>query len=173
MQLSDLLMLLRTPPYSMAFLAALSLLINAATILVNRRLVDQEKLREYMVKVREFDQLRLQALREKDPKVKKKLEAQVKRRERVIAPIKSELLKMQLMPTALLMIPMIVVFYVLRGMYLEIPIVALPFPLPLQGLFHRGSVMSGWELGYIGFYMLFSLTTSVILNKLLGMQPEV
>ncbi|RLG53030.1 MAG: hypothetical protein DRN96_01055 [Thermoproteota archaeon] len=171
--LSDFLLVLRTPPYSTVFLAALSLAINVITMLVNRKLVDQEKLREYMAKVREFDQLRLQAMRERDPKVKKKLEAQIRRKERVIAPMKSELLKMQFMPTAFLMVPMIVIFYLLRGLYLEIPIVVLPFPLPLQGLFHRGSVMSQWELGYIGFYMIFSLTASVILNKLLGMQPEV
>ena len=155
------------PPNSIIFITALSAVISLAVSLVNKKIVDYDKMALYQKTVKEYMEIKKQHMKTKD----KKLERKLKRMEPRYREAQAELSKMSLKPMMYTTLPILIMFFVLAGIFVEIPLAKLPFPFPFMGYFHGRSVFQDDVIGYIGLYMIASIFFSNVFMKLLGLSP--
>ncbi len=154
------------PPGSIIFLTFLALFINLFVNLISKREIDYQRMRELQKIVKEYNELQKQLLRNPDDK---KLKKKIDRMKPKANAAQAEITKMSMRPMLYTTIPIIAIFWILGGMYREIPVVQLPFPLPfVVDYFHGDSALSSVTLGYLGYYIIASYFFSMILQRILG-----
>ena len=155
--------MLKYPPYSFYFLFILSLILNLVSSLVSKAKVDYEKLKRYNEERKKYFELKKRAaMGDKKSMIKaKKMEARINA-------INIEYQKMVMLPTLYTFVPFMLIFILLRRFYGENPVLKLPFKIPFESFLHKGSMLDPYTLGYIGCYFLVSISTSLIIQKILG-----
>jgi uncharacterized membrane protein (DUF106 family) len=157
------------PPGSFAFLTLLAFLITLFVQLVNKKTIDYAKLRRLNLIQREYYELQREFLRTGDKKIKKKMEKLKPDVDRA----RAESFSMSMKPMLYVTLPLLIIWQLLRPIYMEVPIVKLPLDIPFLSIFRRNSALSTNVLGYFGYYMLVSYLLSFILQKILGTTLEV
>lgn len=162
----NLVNLISYPPNSIIFLTLLAIMLNFIMAIVTKFTIDIEKLKKYSEQRKEFMRLKYEL------KLKgKKGELKIKKLESKMKSVEQELMMMQLKQSLITPLPMLLVFILLRRVYGSIPVASLPFKLPFSSFLHRGSPLSEYEVGFIGFYFIVSIAFSPIIQKALGTSP--
>jgi uncharacterized membrane protein (DUF106 family) len=189
-----------TPPGSSLFIIVVALLVSMTSTLISRRLIDIDKLKRYTRETKEFQSLRMKALRTQDRRIMKKVEDNTKRVEKM----QRELASMRFKPLLITFIPLIVVFIAMNGYYGggDAIVGNIPFSLPEMLIFFRvgyncTGIQNGVENGdviisditgakrlcaentnlvymptYIGWYFAVNITIGAIIQKLAGLTPD-
>jgi len=157
------------PPYSILFIVAISFVISVITTLISKKTIDYDKMRYYRKIVTEYTRLQREyALSGGDRKLAKRME----KMKPAYSEAQAEMTKMSMRPMLYTTVPLLAIFWVLRGFYYEVPIVRLPFAIPMIGLLRRGSSFAPDVIGYVGLYFLSSFMFSMILQRLLGISLD-
>ncbi len=157
------------PPGSYIFLTLLAFLITLFVQIVNKKTIDYRKLRRLNQIQREYYELQREFLRTGNKKIKKKMEKLKPDVDRA----RAESFSMSMKPMLYVTLPLLIIWQLLRPIYMEVPIVSLPIELPFLGIFRRNSALSTNVLGFFGYYTLVSYLLSFILQKILGTTLEV
>ena len=161
--------LITLPPYSILFILVISFVITLATTLVSKRTIDYDKMRYYRKIVAEYTRLQKEyAFSKGDKRLAKKLE----KMKPAYSEAQAEMTKMSMRPMLYTTLPLLAIFWILRGIYFEIPIVRLPFALPMIDLLRRGSCFAPDVIGYVGLYFMSSFMFSMVLQRLLGISLD-
>ena len=155
------------PPGSFLFLTLVAFLASLFIQLVNKRTIDYEKVRRANKIQREYVDLQKEFARTRDKKIQKKM----LKMKPGMDMARSEASSMSMKPMLFTIIPMMVVWQILRPVFTDLPVLRMPFNLfnlPLIGIFRRGSVLAANVLGYLSYYMLISYLFTFILQRLLG-----
>ena len=114
--------------------------------LVRKAVIDKEKLQETKKRLKEHQKVLKEATKSGDTKRARKAQEELTKS-------MMENMKIGMKPMMFTFIPFILIFSWLRGHYSDV-----------------GHVVSlfGYELGWLGWYIMCSMITSIILNKLLG-----
>ncbi len=185
---SDFIKFLSTPPVSMWFIFLVSIFVSLISTMLNKLLVDHDKLNRQQEVINEHAKKKKELLKlsEENPKKYAKEYPKWARRDPSIKNMQQKMSLQRLKPTCFTFLPMIVFFYVIRSMYtpegttIQIP-VASGSMNPMQEFPSFLTVMLRSEmysvlgnitidagfLGFTGWYMLCSFTISTVLNKLL------
>ncbi len=140
--------------------ALCAVLISAVMILITKKMVDQDKMREYKKKIKEYQKKMREAREKNDKKALEKVNIRMME-------VQKEMMMMSMKPMLYTLLPIILIFNWLR--YYEYLnnfiathgyLVALPFALP-----HVGNT-----LGWFGWYIFCSIPTSSILKVILKME---
>lgn len=185
------------PPFSALIVMLISVIISLTSNLVNRRFVDFDRLKRSREAINEWNAMKKQAKEVTDPKLKRKLELKIKRRERYIMKLQTDVSKQSCMPMLITIIPFMLTFTIMNGIFIVPPgPEAWPFPTygavlysPLNfaqvlGPFGNGF---GWQLfqwpsgtagfyipdggmglTYIYWYIICSFTMNMVIQKILG-----
>lgn len=129
-------------------IAAISIGIATVSSLVRYAVMDKEAFAESKKKMKEH-QATMKKL-SKSGNVKKLQEAQAQ-----MMPLFMENMKHSMKPMLFTFIPFILIFYWLKDTYAGIGVVAAPF---------------GYELGWLGWYFVCVMISSMVLNKALKLQ---
>lgn len=129
------------PPGSSLFIILVGILVSVISTLVSRRFIDVKKLKSYTKIVKDFQGLRMKAMRTQDRRLLKQVDDEQKTFERV----QKELLSMRLKPMMITFIPLILVFISMNSYYggtgdgdVQAIVGNIPFSLPEQILFRFG-----------------------------------
>lgn len=107
------------PPLSAVLVFFISMIMALVTNLVNRRFIDYDRLRRSREEIRKWQTMQREAMKETDPRLKRKLQLKVKRRERYITKLQGDVGKMSMMPMVVTIIPFILVFTIMNGIFLN------------------------------------------------------
>ncbi len=161
--------LITLPPYSILFILAISFVITLATTLISKKTIDYDKMQYYRKIITEYTRLQREfAFSKGDKRLAKKLE----KMKPVYSEAQAEMTKMSMRPMLYTTVPLLAIFWILRGIYFEIPIVRLPFAIPIIDLLRRGSSFAPDVVGYIGLYFMSSFMFSMVLQRLLGISLD-
>jgi uncharacterized membrane protein (DUF106 family) len=146
----------------MWFIMIIAAVLAAIMAIVNKVLVDQDRVKEIQTEMKAHNKKLMKASREKNQEELEKLNRDKPR----IAQMQQELMKMQ-MPMFASMLPFFVVFYVLRsvanaqdwGQFMALPWDDI-FALPLFGR----------KLSWLGWYIFCSLPFTSFFRKILGVR---
>ena len=146
--------------YPMYFIMVVAAVLSFTLALINKVLIDQDRMNEIQNDVKVYNKKLMKATREKDQKVIDKLN---KEKPNIMA-MQNEMMKMQ-MPMFASMLPFFVVFYVLRtvatgqnwGEFMQ-----LPFTINILNI--------GNSFTWLGWYILCSLPFTVLFRKFLGVR---
>lgn len=149
--------------YPLFFIMSISIVLSLILTVVNKVLVDQERVKEIQEKVKAYNKKLMKATRENNQEEKTKLEKEKPN----IMKLQSELMKMQ-MPVFASMLPFFVVFFLMRklavsmewGAFVNLPSI---LHLPFLGL-------GDGTLTWLGWYILCSLPFTSLFRKVLGVR---
>lgn len=185
------------PPLSALIVMMISVIISLTSNLVNRRFIDYDRLKRSREEISKFNEMKKQAKAETDPRTKRKLEIKVKRRERYIMKLQTDVSKQSFIPMLITIVPFMLVFTIMSGIFVVPPGPdAWPFPVagpvlysPLNfadflGPFGNGFGWQIWQwpwgvanmfippggmgLVYIYWYIICSFTMNMVIQKMLG-----
>ena len=183
---SDFIDLIQVPPHSLWFIILISIGVAGTSTLLTRLLVDQDKADRTQKVVSDHAKTKkaLLKLSETNPKRYAKEYARWQRRDASIKKMQQGMTMDRLKPSCITMIPIIVFFYAVRAIYIPDSGVSGPVALPamnpmddfpafLVGLLRAEffsavgniTVEMGF-LGFTGFYMLCSFTSSALIGKI-------
>ena len=140
------------------FILIISAVISLTLTLVNKLVVDQNRLKEIQKEVKEHNKKLMKANREKDQASIDKL---TKDKARVME-LQSEMMKMQ-MPVFASTFPFIIVFFLLKKLALSMAwgaFVLLPFNVPILNI--------GNSFTWLGWYIMCSLPFTSLFRKILN-----
>jgi uncharacterized membrane protein (DUF106 family) len=187
---ADFITLVSKPPHSLWFIFLVCVLVSGTSTILNKKLVDQEQVNRIQVVVNDHNKQKkaLLKLSEENPKRYAKEYVKWNRRDASVKKMQQSMSLNRLKPTCITFVPMIVFFYLIRSIYNDttagiISPVALspmnPWDIPIVGSMMHSYMYSvlgnlvasaGW-LGFTGFYMLCSFTTSSFVQKLFKTNP--
>jgi uncharacterized membrane protein (DUF106 family) len=178
------------PPQSAIVVMIVSIIISLTSNLVNRHFIDYDRLRRSRAEIKKWQDMKKQASKETDPKVKRKLDMKVKRRERYIMKLQGDVGKQSFVPMLVTIVPFMIVYTLMNGIFIDPGIVVPGAPLlgpviysPLNFVQLLGplGVGFGWQWGqwpgipfggmgllYIYWYIMISFTANMIIQKFLG-----
>ena len=165
-----------SPPLSSIFILMVAFFVSLGSTLVSRYMIDVDRLAVLTRETKKYNQIRMQAIRSADTKLKLKVDRLAEKNKK----LQSELTMMRMKPIAITFIPLMLVFLAMADIYRgnsAIPAV-IPFWLPEDLLFHLGDNTSvpGWGNvflpDYIWWYFGGSITFSSIFQKVVGLQPD-
>ncbi|AIF68805.1 hypothetical protein PAP_01840 [Palaeococcus pacificus DY20341] len=136
--------------------------------LVNRKFVDQEKMKKLQEMNKQFQKEWKEAQKNKDEKKMKKLQ----QKQIEMLKLQNEVMKDSMFKPMLISFPMFIIFYGwLARYYVETAIVKIPFNFFLVDWFHGmyHSSLQANELGFLGWYFLTTYIVGSILRKILDM----
>ncbi len=176
------------PPNSLWFIILISIGVSLLSSLLNKFLVDHEQMnRQQKVIARHNDEKKkLFDLAEKNPKKYAKAYRKWIRRDASIQKMQRSMSMSRLKPTCITFLPMLIFFYVVRGIYtgktgVQFPVGKLvmnpmqEFPEFITGILRSewysavGNIYvnEGWT-GFTGYYFLCSISLSSMIQKVLG-----
>jgi len=126
----------------------ISLILSLITTLVYKFLTDQKVMRELREQMKKYQE-QIKNARDDPQKV---LELQNK-----IMDLNSKYMKQNLKPMLATLIPFIIVFKILNSIYAGVPVIPLPFKMPITG---------NPFIGWIGTYIIFSMLFTTIFRKI-------
>ena len=177
------------PPLSALVVLFVSLSISLTSNLINRHFIDYERLGRARTEIKKWQDMKQQASKETDPKLKRKLDLKVKRRERYVMKLQTETSKQSFLPMMITIIPFFLVFAIMNGIFMDpftFPGQVIPGPVlysPLNFVQILGSFglgfgfqyeqwplipLGGMGLFYIYWYIICSFTMNLIIQKFLG-----
>lgn len=175
------------PPGATIFVVLFSSGLSLFIALVSRYMIDVNELKRYTREIKLYQDLQ----KKSKQTANRKLAIKLKRREAYIQRIQRKMMTQRFKPMAIYFIPLIIMFYVLRGIYTA-PTLAftdagaivakgewigytnvLPFAIPG----HRFGTAAPWDhshtiLSFVWFYFIVSLTIGSVIQKTLGLTPE-
>ncbi|MGQ4914923.1 MAG: EMC3/TMCO1 family protein [Candidatus Asgardarchaeia archaeon] len=160
------------PPYSTIFVFAVASAVVILSTVLTYLFVDVRKLQRYQKEISEFNKLRFKALRSGD----ERLLAKVKRLQPAINRKQTELLSMRMRPMTVTLIPLLLLFAILNGLYYGIPVAYIPLDLsaliPIIGGWLGVKTESGlFGIWFVHYYLLVALSVGNIINKISGLAP--
>lgn len=178
------------PPLSALIVMLISLIISLTSNLVNRRFIDYDRLKRSREAINEWNAMKKRAKEETDPKTKRKLELKVKRRERYVMKLQTEVSKQSCMPMLFTIVPFILIYTVMNGVFVD-PGITFPgmaiagpvlwSPLNFAQVLGPLGLGFGWQQGqwpnvpvggmgmlYIYWYIICSFTMNMVIQKILG-----
>ncbi len=180
------------PPLSAITVLLVSTIMALTTNLVNRRFIDYEKMRRARTEIQKWQAMKRKVTEATDPRIKRKLELKVKRRERYIMKLQSEVGRQSMLPMLVTIIPFMLVYAIMNGIFINdwlfpgnpIPGVVLFSPLDFGTILGPFGLGFGWHgppfdsypgippggqgLFYIFWYILCSFTVNLLIQKILG-----
>jgi uncharacterized membrane protein (DUF106 family) len=185
------------PPLSALIVMLISIIISLTSNLVNRRFIDYDRLKRSREEINKWQAMKKQAKEETDPRTKRKLELKVKRRERYIMKLQTDVSKQSFIPMLITIVPFMLVFAIMNGVFIMPPgPYAWDFPVqspvlysplnfaqllgPLGGGFGFQDWQWTWGVGniyippggmgliYIYWYIICSFTMNMVIQKFLG-----
>jgi uncharacterized membrane protein (DUF106 family) len=170
------------PPGSMFLILAVSLGVTIMSIGLTRLLIDPKKLKEKQERVSEHqkEKKEIEKLKEINPKKYQKEMLKWERQDKAVQKMNQKMSLERLKPTCITFIPMLVMFWLIRNFYGNLP-VAIP-PMNANDVPYIGAMMAAaaetigitFETGMINFtawYFLTSFGMNTLIQKLLGMTP--
>jgi len=152
------------PPLSAVFLVLVSFVISLVQTLVYRATIDVEELRKASALMREYAEIQRKALKTGD----RKLMLKAKKMKPVVMREQAKVLAAQMKMFIYFAIPLFVVFMLLSYVYSGVPVVRLPFKIPVLSFLHRGTALGDDVFGFIAWYFLSSGLFTTILYKVMG-----
>ena len=184
--------IIRTPPHSLWFIFVVSFMVSLLSTTLNKLLVDHDQLNRQQEVITEHNARKkeLMTMAEENPKKYAKEYAKWTRRDKSVQKMQQGMSMKRLKPTLYTFVPMIVFFYLVRGMYtgpsgIQLP-VAKPAMNPIEefpdfltnmlksenfSAVFNITIFEGF-LGYTGYYILCSVSLSSILQKLMGIKQN-
>ncbi len=193
--LIDIAIILRTlmGPFATVPWSALTVLLVSVTMafitnMVNKRFIDYDRLKRAKAEVSKWQEMKREAGKTADERVKRKLLLKVKRRERYITKLQGDIGKQSFMPMLITMLPFILIFTIMNGIFVDVitfapsavPGAVIISPLnfgqilgPIGlGLGHQyplyGIPLGAQGLLYMIWYMLCSLLANMVWQRILG-----
>ncbi len=179
-----------TPPLSAVVVLLVSVTISLVSNLVNRHFIDYNRLKRAREEIKKWQDMKRQAKEETDPRMKRKLDLKVRRRERYIMKLQGEVSKQSFLPMMVTFIPFVLVYTIMNGVFVDpgitFPPSAIPgpviwSPLNFAQLLGPLGLGFGWQYGqwpgvplggmgllYIYWYIICSFTMNMIIQKFLG-----
>ena len=178
----------KVPPNSMYLIMAVSIVVSLISTWLNKLLIDQDEMKRKQEVITQHNKKKkdLSKMAESDPKKYAKEYKAWKKRDASISKLQQNTSMERLKPTCVTFLPMIIFFYLLRNFYSmnghPIP-VAKP-PMNASDVYYIGKAMAasfdstirsipndeGW-INFTGFYFLSSLSFSLFIQKIMGVQP--
>ena len=134
------------PPLSAVTVLLISVMMALVTNLVNRHFIDYERLRRYREEINKWQAMRREAETTTDERVRQKLLLRVKRRERYIMRLQSEVGKQTMKPMMVTFIPFMLTFLILNGVFID----DTTFPWPVYAPVVISPLNFGSILGFFG-----------------------
>jgi len=185
------------PPLSAVVVLLVSIIISLTSNMVNRHFIDYDRLKRSREEINKYNAMKKQVKEETDPRARRKLELKIKRRERYIMKLQGEVSKQSFVPMLVTIIPFMLVFTIMNGVFVDpglafppnaIPAPVLWSPLNFGQLLGPFGLGFGWQYGqwadtgpyapgvpfmgmgllYIYWYIICSFTMNLIIQKLLG-----
>jgi len=164
------------PPLAAVLIVSVSVTTTTLSQLMTKRFTDMKRLQRYQAEVKQHQAMQKEAEKTQNTKMLKK----VRRRKAYIDRIQREMMTDRCKPSLFLMVPMLLVFSLLRAFYsdpitgLDSIVVVLPFNvhklLPfLEGMIGY-AVPGGFGMTFWGFYFLVGLGLSGIIQRIFGTQ---
>ena len=141
-------MLLGLPAWG--FLLLISIALSLVVTLIYKYGTDQVVMKELREQLKKYQQ---QMKNSKDDLVKlNEIQSESMK-------VNMKLMKQNFKPMIFTMIPFLLIFYWLRGLYTDVTVIPLSFHIPLSGL--------ATGLGWIGFYIICSMIFTTLFRKAL------
>lgn len=170
------------PPWSAVFVVGIALCVSLGTTLLSKSMIDIEKLKKYTKETKEFQKLKMKAVRSQDRRLLKRVEDNESR----FNAMQKELMTMRMRPMLYQFIPLIAVFAIMNGFFgsSDAIVAIMPFKLPDVLIFipiaDKGATTSiirdfqpTWFIAnYIGWYFFSSLTFGSLIQKIAGLTPD-
>ncbi len=178
------------PPLAAIVVMIISIIVSLTSNLINRHFIDYDRLKRSREEIQKWQAMKKRAKEETDPKLKRKLSLKVKRRERYIMKLQTEVSKQSFIPMLITIVPFILIFTVMNGVFVDpgitFPGAAIPGPVlwsPLNFAQILGplGVGFGWQFGqwpgvplggmgllYVYWYIICSFTLNMLIQKILG-----
>ena len=152
------------PPYATIFILCLAVAISLINALLNRRFIDIEQLRRMQKEFKEWKREFSEAQKSGDVQKLEKL----KRKQSKIMRMQSQIMQQQLKAMVIFLIPILVVFWLLRGFYPPGHAVAY-IPLQLPFISWLDEARGLYAIGFIGWYLLCAIGVGMPLLRALGL----
>lgn len=174
------------PPLSAVTVLMVSVTMALATNMLNRRLINYERLRRSRAEISKWQNMKKEVDRTTDPRLKRKLQLKIKRKERYMTKLQAEIGKQSFKPMLVTIIPFMLVFAIMNGIFIND---TGPDPVPgpvLYSPLHFGQVIGqfGWGFGlppgefgvpilagqgifYIFWYIIVSFNANMIFQRIL------
>ena len=123
----------KTPPGSAIFIILVSLAITVFSVALSRKMMDVNTLKRYTHELREYNTLKMKALRSQDRRLMKKVDDNKDR----YTKMQSDLMFMRMKPMLIQMVPLIIVFIIMNNYFSETSslVAVIPFNLPSSLIF--------------------------------------
>ncbi len=181
------------PPGSALLVLLISVTMAFITNIVNKRFIDYDRLRRSRAEVSKWQEMKREAGKATDERVKRKLLLKVKRRERYITKLQGDIGKQSFMPMLVTIVPFILIFTIMNGIFIDdvtFAPAAIPGPVIISPL-NFTQILGQFGLGlghgfgyttvngiaiplgaqglfYVIWYMICSLLGNMIWQRILG-----
>lgn len=178
------------PPFAAIVVMIISIIVSLTSNLINRHFIDYDRLKRSREEIQKWQAMKKRAKEETDPKLKRKLSLKVKRRERYIMKLQTEVSKQSFIPMLITIVPFILIFTVMNGVFVD-PGITFPgaaiagpvlwSPLNFAQILGPLGVGFGWQFGqwpgvplggmgllYVYWYIICSFTLNMLIQKILG-----
>ncbi|MFX1474041.1 MAG: EMC3/TMCO1 family protein [Promethearchaeota archaeon] len=148
-------------PWSAVTVLVVSILVSFFSNMVNKRLIDYDRLRRNRAEVNKWQEMKREASRTTDERVRRKLLLKVKRRERYITKLQGEIGKQSFMPMIVTIVPLLLVFAIMNGIFYDdtgtvFPGAAVPGAVIISPL-NFSHLLGGFGLGFGHQYPLYGI----------------
>ena len=164
-------------PYYLTTLIILgiSFALSMTSSLISIKIMDMKRIRRYSKEIKKFKELEKEVRTTGDKKAAIKL----KRKEKYIQKITRTVTVQRLKPMAFYLIPFMILFFFLNGIFGNTTAAMFPFNIglvPFLNMFIRAPwgvyVPMGYPLGYVSWYIISSFGYSTVIQKLLGLRYD-
>ena len=168
-------------PGSLYFILILSMIIAVASVILTKLLVDTAELerKQKQIKAHSEDKKKIIELAETDVDHYHKQRKKWERKDMMLKKTQQGMAMQRMKPTLITFAPMLIIFWVLRGIYGNDPIAASPINPSLWGLlnFFIGMGLAREEngiawLNFTAWYFVCSLGTNTLLQRILKLQTQ-
>lgn len=174
------------PPFSAITVLLISVIMALGTNLLNRHLIDYDRLRRSRAEIKKWQDMKREVTRTTDPRLKRKLQLKIKRKERYMNKLQADIGKQSFKPMLVTIVPFMLVFAIMNGIFInDTGTTPVPGPVIYSPL-NFGQLLSGFGLGfgwspgfggvpilagqglfYIIWYIIVSITANMIFQRIL------
>ena len=175
---------MNTPPGSMWFILLLSIIISIVSVILTKLLIDTKEMdrKQKQIKAHTEEKKKIIELAKIDVDRYHKARKKWERRDIMLKKTQQGMAMDRMKPTLITFLPMIIIFAVLRGIYVNAPVVATPMNPLFYGLLQwpigmgiadgtTGSSEVAW-LNFTAWYFICSLGINTLLQRILGLQTQ-
>ncbi len=168
-------------PGSLYFILLLSTIIAIASVILTKLLVNTAELerKQKQIKAHNEEKKKIIELAETDVDRYHKQRKKWERKDSMLKKTQQGMAMQRMKPTLITFAPMLIIFWILRGIYGNDPIAASPINPSLWGLlnFFIGMGLAGEEdgiawLNFTAWYFVCSLGTNTLLQRILKLQTQ-